>query len=184
MRAHANRNAHVDHTLKPFCITRGPNKDDFLPPSHLHLGGVSVWRLCISQNKRNKRISSLDKKNNNNNNNNYNKLKIRAILFPVCAGCLEILKISRRLWLLYFGNKILGLFNVVCKICEQLRHTGIQVYSYRSNGFYLVILKKLSEFDLSRPLVNSKTNKWKFSCLDLQKPLTEYNWISHIQYKT
>ena len=42
-RGHCVGGAHVDHTLKSFCITRGPNKANFLSPSLLHLRGVCVF---------------------------------------------------------------------------------------------------------------------------------------------
>ena len=60
--------AHVDHTLKPLCITRGPNKADILSPLHLH-----VRSSFYTENKRNPRNRSFLK-------NSY-KLKGRAILY-------------------------------------------------------------------------------------------------------
>ena len=64
-------------------------------------------------------------------------------MYPVCVVCLEIRQTSRRLSLLC--NEILALLNVAYKIREHLRNTRIQIHSYQSNRFYLVILKKLSE---------------------------------------
>ena len=110
--------ARVDHTLKPFCITRGPDKSDSLSPSDLHLSGGCVFPKTSA-------IQGLKK---------IKKSKKLSKFVKYHGACRN------------FGNEILAVFNVVWKICEQLRNTRIQIYSCRSNRFYLVILKKLMEF--------------------------------------
>ena len=109
---------------------------------HLHLRGVCVFQKT--------RVNTLIKKKKLQTKRSSDSIRIQCV--PLVSKFVKHRGACR-----HFGNEILAVLNVVCKICEQLRNTRIQIYSYRSNRFYLVLLMKLTEsISISGKLENKK----------------------------